>query len=94
MLSTTAFARQLDVSLNQVGNGIEAVKALQVALDRFEPIDNGEPGSEDWEEYDRYLDRLDASREYPPIGSPLATAWERWLRASAEVPDDVDVTTF
>jgi hypothetical protein len=93
MLSVTAFARQLDADLDQVGNGIEAVKALQVALDRFEPVDNGEPGP-DWEEYDRYLDRLDASRDYPPIGSPLATAWERWLRTPEEVPDDVDVTPF
>lgn len=94
MLSATAFARQLDAGLDQIGNGIEAMEALRVALDRLEPIDGWEPSPEDYEEYDRYLDRLDASREYPPVGSPLATAWERWLRTPAEVPDDVDVTSF
>ena len=90
MLSVTEYARQLDAALDLVGNDLGALDRLNAALALMPDFDEPEfePTPEDWAEYDEYLDRLDAEREYPPAESPRWTAWTQWLRTPTPVPDD------
>ena len=66
MLPDLDYARQLDAKLDVARNSPDAVAALLAALDRF-PASNEpdfQPGPEDWDDYDNYLERLEYERRY------------------------------
>ena len=73
MLRETAYSRQLDHLLEQVGNDLSALDAINESLAKMPDY---EPSQDDNEELENWLDRLDAEREYPPQTSPL---WKAWL---------------
>ena len=94
MLSPEDYARKLENDLSSIGNGPDALAQLVDALDRFESIENWQPSTKDWEDYEAYLDRLDYRRIEPLGDDPnfKLTSPQRWIAWQARVPLPNDAT--
>jgi hypothetical protein len=97
MLRDSSYARKLDADLDQVRNGPDAFAQLIDALERLDSIENWQPSTEDWKNYEAYLDRLDARRldkrfgEDPTFQMTNQERWTAWL-ARTPLPDDAPLS--
>lgn len=68
MLQHSAYARQLEAKLDDIGNSHDAVAALLDALERMDSSETDElpfdPSPEDWQEFDNWLERLEYERRF------------------------------